>query len=284
MAIQLIVNADDLGYTPGVSEGIIRCSLSGIVSSASAIVNMPDSEAGLSQAIVRAPKLGLGLHFNLTSGTPVSAARSVPDLVDEAGRFYHREEMLRRLPVLSLDQVEIELTAQLHRFIEVTGRKPDHLDSHHHITYLDKRILETFLSIAHEKGLPVRQPVSKEKEAGLFLDAYPDVDAGTAQTAGRGLRQRIEHSGMHAPDHFVADFYDMRTTLGDLLNYLTSLEIGVTEMMCHPAVVDESLRRLSTYVDRRADELAALCHPSVAELIAAEGIELVTYAALEPLA
>ena len=43
------------------------------------------------------------------------------------------------------------------------------------------------------------------------------------------------------------------------------------------AIVDDALRATSDYHERRADELAALTHPSVRELIAAEGIELVSF-------
>ncbi|MGH9895204.1 MAG: ChbG/HpnK family deacetylase, partial [bacterium] len=43
MAPRLIVNADDLGMTPGVTRGIVETMTKGIVSSTTLMVNMPSA-------------------------------------------------------------------------------------------------------------------------------------------------------------------------------------------------------------------------------------------------
>ncbi|MDP2726767.1 MAG: ChbG/HpnK family deacetylase, partial [Dehalococcoidia bacterium] len=63
----LIINADDLGLSPGVNTGIIEAHRQGVVTSASLMANLP----GTAEAAVMArenPELGVGLHLNLTSG------------------------------------------------------------------------------------------------------------------------------------------------------------------------------------------------------------------------
>ena len=71
---RLIVNADDFGRTPGVNEGTLEAHLNGIVTSATVMVLEKAARDGIRQAIERAPKLGLGLHFMLTGGgVPASA-------------------------------------------------------------------------------------------------------------------------------------------------------------------------------------------------------------------
>ena len=61
---------------------------------------------------------------------------------------------------------------------------------------------------------------------------------------------------------------------------LTALAPGVTEVMCHPAHIDELLRQGSSYVDERVTELEVLTDPEVAQLVAAEKIQLVHFGAL----
>ena len=62
--VRLVINADDLGFAPGVNRGIIEAHGAGTLSSASMIVNAP--AFGEAAALVRehAPSLGVGLHLN----------------------------------------------------------------------------------------------------------------------------------------------------------------------------------------------------------------------------
>ena len=86
MAAYLIVNADDFNLTEGVSRGILEAHRRGIVTSTTVMVNLPGLEQSRSLAR-QAPRLGVGLHLNLTFGPPVLPAREVPSLVDDSSRF-----------------------------------------------------------------------------------------------------------------------------------------------------------------------------------------------------
>jgi chitin disaccharide deacetylase len=128
---RLIVNADDFGYTPGVTRGILRAHKNGIVTSTTVMINMPYAEESLRMAREQAPDLGVGLHLNLTAGTPLSAPNLVPDLVDKNGEFLSRETLLPKLSSIDPGQLACEIQAQAQRFVELMGKPPDHLDSHH---------------------------------------------------------------------------------------------------------------------------------------------------------
>ena len=82
----LIVNADDFGLSPGVSRGILRAHWEGIVTSTTFMVNFPWA-AEMAGLLRRAPRLGVGLHLNLTTGAPVLPPAEVPSLVGPDGRF-----------------------------------------------------------------------------------------------------------------------------------------------------------------------------------------------------
>src|SRR5215212_1505239 len=86
----LVINADDLGYAPGVNRGILEAHAAGTVSSTSMIVNAPAFADGAELAR-RAPQLGVGLHLNLVVGAPLAA---VPTLVDQATGRFHSLELL----------------------------------------------------------------------------------------------------------------------------------------------------------------------------------------------
>jgi predicted glycoside hydrolase/deacetylase ChbG (UPF0249 family) len=127
----LIVNADDLGATPGITRGILEAHTLGIVTSASLMVDTRWSEHGAAAARL-APGLSVGLHVVLdethvpgTNGTGRSPA------------------------------VEIALRRQSARFTRLMGRAPSHIDSHHDAHRHPARIA-TFRDFARDLGLPLR--------------------------------------------------------------------------------------------------------------------------------
>lgn len=134
----MIITADDLGFSPSRNEAILAATAVGTVSSASLMVHMPWAEAACESAQKQTPDLGLGLHFTLTSGRPVSPPETVPLLVDQNGMFRHGFVSLYRNASRTqfLSQISLEFDAQLRRMDELKERYAlniDHLDSHQHV-------------------------------------------------------------------------------------------------------------------------------------------------------
>lgn len=163
---RLIINADDLGFSPGVNAAVLACAIRGSITAASVMVNMPYAEDILPEIRQACPDFSLGLHFTLTSGPAASPPAQIPLLVDEAGMFRHGFFALRRLtsspktrqPALS--QIKIELDAQLAKMAALTQKyalRCDHLDSHQHIHTLPG-VLEMCLPAACERNLVLRIP------------------------------------------------------------------------------------------------------------------------------
>lgn len=121
----LIVNADDLGLSETVNEGVFVAHEEGIVTSASLMVLR---EAAVI-AVVAYPDLAVGLHLE---APPVANSA-------EQGRT----------------AVE-ECAAQLERFRTLTGRAPTHLDSHKHAHELDPAFGAAAEALAAEIGVPLR--------------------------------------------------------------------------------------------------------------------------------
>lgn len=72
MEYLLIVNADDFGLSKGQNYGIVEACRHGVVTSITAMVNGEAIEhaAALSRDL---PDLGVGMHFVLTLGMPLTA-------------------------------------------------------------------------------------------------------------------------------------------------------------------------------------------------------------------
>src|ERR1700674_3524344 len=86
MLRHLVVNADDLGLTVGVNDGIFVAHDQGILTSASVFANAPATINAVHRASAR-PSLGIGIHLALVDGTPMLPPHRVPSLVVDDRRF-----------------------------------------------------------------------------------------------------------------------------------------------------------------------------------------------------
>ena len=247
---RLIVNADDLGRTVGINDGVLAAHRDGIVTSATLMVCYA-AAADAARRLAEAPALGVGLHLQLSGGRPLLSAEQVPSLVDARGDLPRRPD---GLATARREHVERELRAQLERFEELVGRAPTHLDSHHH-AHARTAIFEVVAGLAAERSLPVR-------------GASPEVAAA------------LEARGVRTTDAFDDRFYDEGVDLATLHAALDQLAAGVTELMCHPGRCDDELRGASTYAEPRDREVELLCAPSVRARVADLGIELIHFGEL----
>lgn len=276
---RLIVNADDYGRTAGVSRGIREAHLNGIVTSTTAMMNMPGVEDALREARDSCPSLGLGVHLVLTAGAPLLPADQVPSLVGEDKRFPTVQELIPRLPSVDAAELKAEWRAQVEKFYAVVGRRPDHLDSHHHISFVSPMFLETMLDLATEYGCAVRRPLAE----GLSTEEIVlPIPAPLERDMVASVSQLLTDRGIPHPDHFITAFYDEGANLGSLLRILGALKEGVTEIMCHPGYADTELLTGSPYNRQRERELKALTHQAAKAALAELRITLATFGTLRP--
>jgi hypothetical protein len=231
----LIINADDLGYDPAVTRGILRSMREGVVSSATFMVNTPFSEAAARDA----QGLALGLHLNLARGAPVSPGFP-PELLD-GGQLVEA-----RAPSLPAAAVEAEALAQLARLQELLGRPATHVDVHKHL-HQHPNVLAGLARAARAAGLPVRsihQPMRRELTAhGVATNAHFLGDAGTE---AYWTLERFEAAVASLPPS------------------------GVIELMCHPGYRPEAVR--SGYSAQREVELDTFLHPRARQALERAGL------------
>jgi hypothetical protein len=270
----LIVNADDYGRTPGVSRGIRQAHAQGIVTSTTALMNMPGIERELATAMKVTPGLGLGVHLVLTSGKPLSRAERLASITGGKDVFPGLEEFLRILPGVDPEQAADEWDCQIRRFVSVTGKKPDHLDSHHHVTFFTEGLFSKMLLLAREYGCAIRIPHPCPSGE---CDGLPREFCGAVREFVPSL---IRESGVYRPDRFIGTFYDERATAEHLTAILRELTPGVSELMCHPGYADAELLEGSSYNVPREREISILTAESIRNALGEHEIRLIKFSDL----
>lgn len=261
MSKQLIVNADDFGLSRGVNRGIMKAHLQGIVSSASIMVTMPGFQDAVQWA-KSVPSLGIGFHFNLSYGKPLSPAHEVPSLVDEDGNFHKMK--LSNPPHWEKDDVEKELILQWAQ-VKTSGIAITHLDSHHYIQRIPT-VYPAYSQLAQEEGLPMRQTFQFEQ--GYNYEEYEPIHSE---------KHTLPKDHPYTTDTFIGDIYFRNKSVENLSEHLTHLKKGVTEINCHPGYVDDELKKLSAWTSYREMELKTLIHPNLKQVLQQNQIELITF-------
>ena len=253
--MELIVNADDFGYTPGVTRGVVHAHKHGIVTATTMMANAPDT-AGAGRAARETPTLDVGVHLVFTYGRPLLGAGRVPSLLSQGGLFWSVDDLMRRAQP-NADEAIAEGRAQYARIRDLIGREPSHIDTHHWVHDLPA-LEDAVLAIAKETGAAARAHDGRQ-------------------------RARFRDAGIRTTDRFVREYqHTGKIGVERLLALLESLaeDAGTIELMCHPGEPDAALLAGSSYAEERGIELDALTDPSVKDALARLNVDLVNYSSL----
>jgi predicted glycoside hydrolase/deacetylase ChbG (UPF0249 family) len=243
----LVVNADDMGLTPGVCRAVHRGHTHGVVTSTSVLA----VGAAFDEAAVRlrdTPGLAVGAHLAIVGeDRPLLSAAEIPTLVGRDGRFplsYRTVVARGAAGRIDPDDVRREFAAQLDRVTGI-GVGITHLDTHQH-THLWPAVAGVVVELARNRGVPgVRLPTSRRRGP---------VGLGVRLLSGR-LRTRLQRAGVRTTEDYA----------------------GLDEAGALDAARFAALDRFS-WGFRWADELAMLTAPATRELIDRLGYRLGSFA------
>ncbi|MCD7892511.1 MAG: carbohydrate deacetylase [Erysipelotrichaceae bacterium] len=239
MIDKLIINADDFGLCEGNTIGIILAHKNGLVSSSTCMMNMPYTKDYLKYC----DDLKLGVHLNITIGKPLTHMTS---FVDDKGYFRRPNTYSDNKPHGDNHELYQEFKAQIEYFITLTGHRPDHLDSHHHV-HLLPWFIEITKQLAYEYDIPIRQ-------RDMIIQHYEYVKC---------------------IDNMYDDLIHM-----DFIKEICNSNDGIIELMCHPGLIDQRLCNISSYNLARMKELALLTSDELNNYINEQGIEIITFSDL----
>lgn len=252
---QLVVNADDFGFTRDVNRGIIEAHHEGILTATTLMA----TGAAFDEAVRLAretPTLDIGCHLVLVGDPPFPS--TVAKLIHAIA--------LRRINIYE------ELAGQVRRIVDA-GLKPTHLDTHKH-THVLPMVLDAVARISAEFRIPwVRRPFDFPLQPG---------GSGWINRAMRVLGWRLpavlSTRGCRSTDWFAGFRLTGRFDNSDLVALIRTLPEGSTEFMCHPGRCGPELRSARTRLkESRERELQALISPNVRSALREAGVQLVTY-------
>lgn len=241
--MKLIINADDFGMTHGVTNGILDAMRTGIVSSTTMMVNMHGTQ-GAADIARKNPDLSIGLHVNISLGTPLTSC----DSLTRDGKFMKPNVLKSDEDYLEEDLYK-EINAQYERFVSLVGRKPTHMDSHLYTHQKFMKVRAAVKRVADERCIPVRD---------CDTQYYPRI-------------------------HFVGNFKveqeknreDVKEKCLRILRTIS--EFPIAELMVHPALPDRWLLENSGYNSQRFVEYKVLTDEDILEFILESDITLTGY-------
>jgi predicted glycoside hydrolase/deacetylase ChbG (UPF0249 family) len=249
--VSLVVTADDLGLSPGVTRGVLEAHRRGVVRSASLIVTFAAAEEAA--ALARAePDLEVGLHIDLVGGGPISDPAAVPSLCDGEGRFHPLPDLVRRLATgrIRARELAAEVRAQI-ALARRWGVPALAWDSHRHV-HLMPPVARIVGRLAREEGARWVRRGAAPRWAGLKGAA---IHAATLASA-------FAYRGIPGNDWYV-DLTAGRPRIDPTGLALLPAYGHVGEVDAHPGYADDELRRIDTLVGAREDDLALLTDPLV---------------------
>ena len=261
---QLIVNADDFGFTPDVNEGIVEANRTGVLTATTLMANGAafDDAVRLAKAT---PDLDVGCHLVLVSGRSVHTGQALPPTVSKLLLAIARREI----------RIYDELSAQVRKIV-AAGIAPTHLDTHKH-THLAPPVLEAVARIADEFDIGwVRRPFDFPMTTNTPL--MTRATSRALQVVRRRFHRTLERRRCRTTDTFAGFQITGRFRAAELVELIRQLPDGLTELMCHPGRCRDTLRQAKTRLkESREEELRALVAPATRQALEANGVELVNY-------
>lgn len=236
---KIIINADDFGLSKGVNYGIVESHLNGVLSSTTMMVTMPAAKHA-TKLMKLVPDLGVGLHLNISLGNPLTKGETIVDSENQMIKPQHLGD--RRYDI---EEVYQEFRAQFQRFVDLTGQRPSHFDTHLFSSDKIESVRIAATRLANEEKLPLRN---------IETDSFKRVEFIT-------FRKYEDPVGL---DYLFERYQDFN-------NY------DYIEIMSHPSFMDHYVLENSSYNMERLKELEILTSPKLKEILLMNNNEIITY-------
>ncbi len=267
---QLVVNADDFGFTPDVNAGIVEAHRGGILTATTLMANGAAFDDALRLAR-ETPTLDIGCHLVLIGESSLVSGKAYPRSVAQLVAALARREI----------RPYDELKAQIRRILD-SGIQPTHLDTHKH-THLAPPVLDAVARLSEEFGIRwVRRPFDFPLTA--LRGAVPRMKRMTSDALGlmrRRFHRVLAGHGCRTTEHFAGFQITGRFRTAELVQLIEGLPEGSTELMVHPGRCGPALRQAPTRLkESRERELEALISAEARAAIERGNIQLVNYLGL----
>jgi predicted glycoside hydrolase/deacetylase ChbG (UPF0249 family) len=288
--MKVIVHADDLGISPGVTDRIIHTHRNGAVRRASIVANGEAFDRAV-ESLRQNPELSWSVHLNLVEGRCLADPRELWLLADRRGWFKRGFLGLGLLPVLApwcradlRRQIRLELDAQIGRVRRALDPADIRVDSHRYV-HLLPLVFSVLMEQADAWGIReiriVSEPLftARRGPAGLIGLISPNLLKWLVlRILTRPCRRKLDRRGIGYPMRSLGVLFSGRMTAGVAGRGVQRIlrhppgEDGELEVLFHPGPADPQDRscwghnpRQSRFYfsSRRSAETAALLSPEL---------------------
>jgi chitin disaccharide deacetylase len=237
---RLVVNADDFGRSQEINAAIVTAHQSGILTTASLMVNEP----GFDEAVALArqnPRLGVGLHLTLVCGRATLPPKCIPMLANANGEFsnntvaagcrYFASKQAR-------EQLRTEIAAQFEKF-RATGLPLDHVNGHLHL-HMHPVVFDILAQHARDWGI-TRLRLTRDRfwlnaqiAAGRW--AYRVLHSCIFRVLAARARRELDRREIRYTNTVFGLLQDSRVDEEFILKLLPRLPAGDSELYSHPSL------------------------------------------------
>lgn len=248
---QILIRADDLGFSDGVNHGILKAVEAGLVRSVGLMTNMPEAANGLK--LIEAYDVCLGQHTNICVGKPLTDPKLIPSICQENGEFKssieYRQSFKNGIDFVNLDEVVLEIEAQYQEFKRLTGKEPGYFEGH---AVASDNFFKGLEIVAKRHNLPYLEMKMGEPvhfKNSTLTSCFPKDFKAYEKDPFVILEQAVEEA-----------------------------QDGCCQMMVfHPGYIDPYLLNKSSMTTPRVKECEMLCRSDIKEWLNKQDIQQVTY-------
>ncbi len=256
--MKLLVQSDDYGITRAVAQGCLHGIKHGIVRNTGMFANMPWIEECVEWIRPYLDQIAFGIDLNASTGPSILGHEKLPTLTHEDGTFLGSREN-RALDTEEnghdhlkehRDELYAEFKAQIERYIELVGHKPDYIHNHAYGTNTTDEVTRT---LAKEYGILCSVGVMDRpevKEAGMGWYVY-----------GGGPEAQLGEK----PIEYITQ--DKGNILNSEYAYIVS----------HCGYADAELFGLTSFTLCRPKDLECMCSEEVKNWVKENNIELISF-------
>ena len=263
---RLVINADDFGYFPEVTRGIVECVEAGCVTATSIIVHR-DTPQDVFDAARSLAGADIGVHLNLTHGSPLT-----PALENRIGEFPSKFSLLQKLlnRRISLKMINDEWASQL-EVVRDQGIEIRFVNSHEHL-HMFPGLFSRFTTLARQFSVDWIRVCKPE----WSLTGTRGHWLRTAVFAATGLSSP-EPKGLNAA-RLVGIAPSGRLHIDYVRSLIETFQPGRTyELMCHPGYANSHAEgSLSDYHDW-SGELSLLTGDQLPALLKQANVRLCAF-------
>lgn len=254
--MKLIVQSDDYGITRAVALGCLHGIRHGVIRNTGMFANMPWIGECVDWIRPYLDQIAFGIDLNASTGPSVLGHDKVPVLTKENGDFYGSKENRsfdteeNHFDHLAAhrDELYAEFKAQIEKYIELVGHKPDYIHNHAYGTGTTDEVTR---ALAQEYGI---------------LCTVGIMDRPEVKQAGMGW---YVYGG---PNEQLTE---------DPIGYITSDRGGLLDheygyIISHCGYADAELFRLTSFNNCRVKDLEAMTSEAVQRWIKENRIELIS--------